>query len=98
MKRVLHFSVKTLKFIFLFSFFLILGIVIFLNSNFFDSYIRTLIQTKLAKVAHREMRVESVAFNPFRLDIRLKNFWMANDPRTPEIPFFTAEEVYARVS
>jgi hypothetical protein len=98
MKRLLHFSAKTLKFVFLFSFFLILAILIFLNSNFFDSYIRTLIQTKLSKVAHREMKVDSVAFNPFRLDIRLKNFSMANDPRSPEIPFFSAEEIYARVS
>ncbi len=46
----------------------------------------------------RQIRVESVAFNPFRLDVKLRNFWMENDPRTPDIPFFTAEEIYARVS
>ena len=98
MKRLLHFSAKTLKIVFLSAFFLILAVVIFLNSNFFDSYVRTQIQTRLAKAVKREMRVESVAFNPFRLDVKLKNFWMANDPRTPDIPFFTADEVYARVS
>ena len=98
MKRLLHFSAKTLKIVFLSAFFLVLAIVIFLNSNFFDAYVRTQIETRLAKLAKREMRVESVAFNPFKLDIKLRNFWMANDPRSPEIPFFTAEEVYARVS
>jgi hypothetical protein len=98
MKRLLHFSAKTLKAVFLSAFFLVLAIVIFLNSNFFDSYVRTLIQTKLAKVIHRQIRVDSVAFNPFRLDVQLKNFWMENDPRTPDLPFFTADEIYARVS
>jgi|GEM_PF-6037783 len=98
MKRLLHFSAKTLKIIFLFAFFFALAIVIFLNSNFFDSYIRTLIQTKLANAVHRKISVESVAFNPFRMDVLLKNFRMENDSRSPEIPFFTAEEIYARVS
>jgi hypothetical protein len=98
MKRLLHLSAKTLKGLLLTAFFLTLAVVIFLNSNFFDSYIRTQIQTRLAKVINRKIRVESVSFNPFRLDVKLRNFWMENDPRTPDIPFFTAEEIYARVS
>ena len=98
MRRVLHFSAKTLKFVFLTALFLTLAVVIFLNSNFFDSYVRTLIETRLSGVVKRQLRVESVAFNPFRLDVRLRNFSMENDPRSPEIPFFTAEEIYARVS
>ncbi len=98
MKRLLHLSAKTLKVILLSVFFLTLAIVIFLNSNFFDSYVRTLIQTRLSKVVKRQIRVESVSFNPFRLDVKLRNFWMENDPRSPDIPFFTAEEIYARVS
>jgi len=98
MKRLLHFSAKTLKVILLSAFFLTLAVVIFLNSNFFDSYVRTQIQTRLAKIVKRQIRVESVAFNPFRLDVKLRNFWMENDPRSPDIPFFTAEEIYARVS
>ena len=98
MKRLLHFSAKTLKAIFLTVLFLVLSLVIFLNSNLFDSYIRTLMQTKLSSLVKRQIKVDSVSFNPFRLDVKLHNFSMANDPRTPEIPFFTAEEIYARVS
>jgi hypothetical protein len=98
MKRLLHFSAKTLKVVLLTALFLTLAVVIFLNSNFFDSYIRTLIETRLSKVVKRQIRVDSVAFNPFRLDVKLKNFWMENDPRSPDIPFFTAEEIYANVS
>src|SRR5688500_14307795 len=98
MKRLLHFSAKTLKVILLSAFFLALAVVIFLNSNFFDSYVRTLIETRLSKAVKRQIRVESVAFNPFRLDVKLQNFRMENDQRSPEIPFFTAEEIYARVS
>ena len=98
MKRLLHFSAKTLKVVFLTAFFLALAVVIFLNSNFFDSYVRTLIETRLSNTVKRQIRVKSVAFNPFRLDVRLRNFYMENDPRSPDIPFFTAEEIYARVS
>ncbi len=98
MKRVLHFSARALKAVFLTVFFLLMAIVIFLNSNFFDSYVRTLIQTKGSKAINRKITVDSVAFNPFRLDVKLRNFRMENDPRTPDVPFFTAEEIYARVS
>lgn len=98
MRRLLHFSAKTLKVVFLTALFLVFVVVIFLNSNFFDSYVRTLIETRLSNVVKRQIRVDSVAFNPFRLDVRLRNFRMENDPRSPEIPFFTAEEIYARVS
>ncbi len=98
MKRFIHFSAKVLRAIALGLLLLIVAVAIFLNSNFFDSIIRDQIQTRLGKAINREVTVDSVAFNPFRLDISLQNFRLGNDPRSPEAPFFKAEEIYANVS
>lgn len=98
MKRVFHFSAKVLKTILIAIVVIIVGVAIFLNSNFFDSYIRDLIQTKLGKAIDRKITVESVDFNPFFLDVTLKKFVIGNDPRSPEKPFFAADEIYANVS
>src|SRR3990172_3424244 len=98
MRRLIHISTKALKAILITILFLVLSITIFVNRNYFDSFIRTMIQTSLARAFDREISVESVSFNPFRLDIQLMNFRIGNDPRSPEIPFFTADEIHARVS
>src|SRR3972149_3535213 len=98
MKRVLHLSAKALKATLLTVVFLLLAVAIFLNSNFFDRILQDLIQTKGSQAVQREFTMDSVAFNPFKLDVRLRNFRLENDVRSPEVPFFAAEEIYARVS
>src|SRR5262249_6454671 len=98
MKRVLHISAKALKIVFVTIFLLIVSIAIFLNSSIFDSIARKQIQSRLGKAMQREVHLESFAFNPFLFNFRLKNFEIGNDPRSPEVPFFRAKEIYARIS
>src|SRR5262249_3827546 len=99
MRRVFHISAKAVKYLLTGIVFLLLALSIFLNSNYFDNLIKNLIQTKLSKAIKRTVTVDAVEFNPFFLDVRLKNFSIGNDPRgDPKIPFFRADEIYARVS
>ncbi len=98
MKRFIHVSAKVLRAIALGILMLLVAVAIFLNSNFCDSIIRNQIQVRLSKALNRVVTVDSVSFNPFRLDILLQNFRLGNDPRSPEAPFFTAGEIYANVS
>jgi len=98
MKRFVHISARVLRAIALTVLLLLVAAGIFLNSNFFDSIIRNQIQTRVGNALNREVTVDSVAFNPFRLDILLRNFRLGNDPRSTEAPFFTASEIYANVS
>ncbi|PWT89001.1 MAG: hypothetical protein C5B54_09690, partial [Acidobacteria bacterium] len=99
MKRFFHISRKVIRWIVVVVGIIVVSLAMFLNSNYFDSLIRNLIQTKLGKPINREITVDSVDFNPFKLDILLKNFRLGNDPRGPkEVPFFRADEIYARVS
>ncbi|HEY4490868.1 MAG TPA: AsmA family protein, partial [Acidobacteriota bacterium] len=98
MKRVLHFSARALRAIILTVVLLLVAGAIFLNSNYFDSIIKDLIETKGGPAIRRDINVGTVAFNPFKLDVLLKDFTIGNDPRSPESPFFTSEEIYARVS
>src|SRR5262249_57411271 len=98
MRRFFHFSAKVIRSILIVLVIFLLALMTFLNSNFFDSIIRDLIQKKLGKAIHRTVTVDAVDFNPFFLDIDLKNFTIGNDPRSPDFPFFTAPEIYARVS
>lgn len=98
MRRLVHISAKAIKYILLGLVLLIVTIVIFLNSNFVDSLIRKQIATRLSKALNRDVTVKDVAFNPFFLEVELKDFRIANDPRSPEVPFFAASDIYARVS
>jgi hypothetical protein len=99
MKRFFHFSARLLKTILTVFGILVLAVAIFLNSNYFDSVIKNLIQDKLGKAISRTVTVDSVDFNPFLLDVTLKKFVIGNDPRGPaDVPFFAAGEIYARVS
>jgi translocation and assembly module TamB len=98
MKRFFHISAKILKVLFLTILLLLVALAIFLNSSIFDSIIKKQIQTRLGKAINRKVTVDSVAFNPFNLDIYLRNFTIGNDPRSPDLPFFKAKEIYADVS
>lgn len=99
MRRILHISAKALRAILVTIVLLFLAVAMFLNSNYFDNFIKKQIETRLPKAIHRTVTVESVAFNPFLLSVDLKNFVIGNDPRgSPDTPFFRADEIYARVS
>src|SRR5437867_654024 len=98
MKRFFRISVKVLRTIFLGILLFVVAIAIFLNSSLFDSLIRSQLQSRLGKAINRKVTVDSIAFNPFNLDILLRNFRIGNDPRSPEAPFFAAKEIYADVS
>ena len=99
MKRILHISGRVLKALLIFLLLLFIGLAIFLNSNYFDAFIKQQIETRLAKAIHRTVAVDSVAFNPFLLSIELKNFTIGNDPRGLQSrPFFHSDIIYARVS
>lgn len=99
MKRVFHISARVLKTILFVVVIFVLIVAIFLNSNYFDSVIKNLIQNKLGKAINRTVTVDFVDFNPFFLDVTLKNFVIGNDARGPmNVPFFAAQEIYARVS
>lgn len=98
MKRIFHFSWKVVRAIVLTVALLLIVIFTFLNSNWFDTFIKNQIETRLTKAMGRKVSVESVGFNPFLLDVQLKNFQIDNDQRGPEAPFFRSEEIYARVS
>src|SRR5262245_61252278 len=95
MKRVFHFSAKAIKFIVLTVFILFIAITIFLNSNYFDSFIKKQIEQRLGKAINRKVTVDSVSFNPFLLDIELKNFAIGGDAKSPNIDFFRARTIYA---
>jgi hypothetical protein len=98
MKRFIHISAKALKYIFMTIILLVVALIIILNSNFFDSIIKKQLQSRLSKAMNRKVTVEKLDFNPVFLDFDLKNFRISNDPRSPEVPFFFASEIYARVS
>lgn len=99
MKRILHVSAKVVKAIVVLFLLLLLAAAIFLNSNYFDSFIKHQIETRLASAIHRKVAVDSVAFNPFLLSVELKNFSIGNDTRGDQsMPFFRADEIYTRVS
>jgi hypothetical protein len=95
MKRVFHFSAKAIKYIVITVFILFIGITIFLNSNYFDSFIKNQLQQRLGKAINRKVTVDSVSFNPFFLDIELKNFAIGGDAKSPDTDFFRARTIYA---
>lgn len=95
MKRVFHFSAKAIKFIVITVFILFIVITIFLNSNYFDSFIKKQIEERLGKAINRKVTVDSVSFNPFFLDIELKNFAIGGDAKSPNVDFFRARAIYA---
>ena len=98
MKRFFHISWKVVRVVLVSLALLLVAISIFLNSNWFDNFIKNQIETRLTKAMGRKVSVESVAFNPFLLDAHLKGFQIDNDQRGPKAPFFRSEEIYARVS
>src|SRR5262245_40827769 len=98
MKRLFHISWKVVRVVLVGLALLLVAISIFLNSNWFDNFIKKQIETRLTKAMGRKVSVESVAFNPFLLDDHLKNFQIDNDQRGPKAPFFRSDEIYARVS
>ncbi len=98
MKRVFHFSAKAIKVILLTAAFLFIAIAIFLNSNYFDTFIKEQIEQRLGKAINRKVTIGSVSFNPFFLDIQLTNFVIGSDSRSPNIDFFRARNIYADVS
>ena len=99
MKRILRVSARVVRAIVIFFVLLLLAAAIFLNSNYFDVFIKKQIETRLASAIHRTVTVDSVAFNPFLLSVELKNFKIGNDPRGDQsIPFFRADEIYTRVA
>ena len=95
MKRVFHFSAKAIKVIVLAVFIFVIAITIFLNSNYFDSFIKKQIEERLGKAINRKVTVDSVSFNPFFLDIELKNFAIGGDAKSPDVDFFRARTIYA---
>jgi translocation and assembly module TamB len=95
MKRVFHFSAKAIKVIVLTVFVLFIAVAIFLNTNYFDSFIKKQIEQRLGKAINRKVTVDSVSFNPFFLDIELKNFVIGGDAKSPNVDFFQARTIYA---
>lgn len=98
MKHFFRISWKVVRVILVSVALLLVAISIFLNSNWFDNFIKGQIETRLTKALGRKISVQSVAFNPFLLDVHLKGFQIDNDARGPEAPFFKSDEIYARVS
>ncbi len=98
MKRVFHFSAKAVKIILITTAFIFIALAIFLNSNYFDQFIKRQIQERLGKAIDRKITVGSVSFNPFFLDVQLNDFVIGNDPRSPDKEFFRARAIYADVS
>ena len=95
MKRVFHFSAKAIKYIVITLFILFIAITIFLNSNYFDSFIKKQIEQRLGKAINRKVTVDSVSFNPFFLDITLNNFAIGGDAKSLDTDFFRARTIYA---
>lgn len=99
MRRILHFSARAIRAVFITFVLLFLALAIFLNSNYFDEFLKKQIETRLPGAIKRTVTVDSVAFNPFLLSVNLKNLTVGNDPRgSPSTPFFRANEIYVRVS
>src|SRR5829696_6770664 len=99
MKRILRFSARAIRAIAVTLILIFLAIAIFLNSNYFDDYIKAQIQGRLPGLLKRSVSVDHVEFNPFLLSVLLKNFAIGNDPRgRQDVPFLRADEIYVRVS